>query len=93
MEKPCTPEDPWRMVWYADELAPDNPVGHIQRRKSRAICTSFLDFGPVARQNEQAWLVTNLAWVSSVAAMSADISQMIALSLERTFLHEFEVHS
>jgi hypothetical protein len=91
-EKPCTPEAPWKMIWYTDELTPDNPVGHIQRRKSWAIYTSFLEFGPAALSNERAWLVTNLARTSSVAALSAGISQLIALSLEHTFLNEFEVH-
>lgn len=91
-EKPSTPEKPWRLALYADELTPDNPVGHIQRRKSWAIYTSFLDFGPAALQNENAWLVNNLARTSTVSGMSAGISQLIALSLEDTFLNQFQVH-
>ena len=56
-----SPEQPWRMIVYSDEIDSGDPVaprGHT--RKLWAIYFSFVEFGPVNLSHEEAWLTLRL---------------------------------
>ena len=43
---PPSPEAPWRLILYSDEVVPGNPLAHDNRRKVWVIYFSFIEFGP-----------------------------------------------
>ena len=56
-----SPEQPWRMIVYSDEIDSGDPVaprGHT--RKLWAIYFSFIEFGPIILSHEEAWLTLRL---------------------------------
>ena len=44
-DNPPSPEKPWRLILYNDEVTPDNPLGTDNKRKLQAVYFSFLEFG------------------------------------------------
>ena len=43
---------PWRVVLYADEVCPGNPLGYVGARKTWAVYWSVLEFGQAALSSE-----------------------------------------
>ena len=55
--------NPWRIIFYTDEITPGNPMGYKNLRKLWAIYWSILEFGPEVLSDEdtgQAYRVTSL---------------------------------
>lgn len=50
---PPTPELPWRMVLYTDEILPGNQLGYKSARKMWAVYWSILDWGSAALSDEE----------------------------------------
>ena len=50
--RPPSPEQPWRVIMYADEVAPGNQLAYKNTRKIWAVYWSFLDFGAAALSDE-----------------------------------------
>ena len=55
LQKPSSPEQPWRLLLYSDEVTPGNVMASINRRKFQAVYFSFMEFGSVALSHEEAW--------------------------------------
>ena len=51
-EQPCSPEDPWNLVFYADEITPGSALKADNLRKIQAVYWSFLEFGGAALAKE-----------------------------------------
>jgi hypothetical protein len=85
VEKPSSPENPWRLIMYADEVTPGNVLAHANKRKIWVLYFSFLEFGPLALQSEEAWLCNVVKRSADVARLSAGISQIFAASLKLFF--------
>lgn len=73
---PCTPDKPWRLALYTDEVVPGNVISHDNRRKEWVGYSSFLEFGQLRLSMEEAWLPTLVQRTSKVEQCSAGISQV-----------------
>ena len=78
---PCTPERPWRIVLYTDEVSPGNQLSVANNRKMWLVYFSFLEFG-VALHDERAWCPLVAEPSKRVRNIHAGISQIIAVVLK-----------
>jgi len=85
-EHPCSPTDPWRVVLYADEVSPTNPL-HTgpDHREVQAVYWSFLEFGMDALCNEAVWLVCAGIRSELVEHLSGGMSQLVSILLKTCF--------
>ena len=74
-EFPCSPERPWNVVMYSDEVTPGNPLATLNERKFQAVYWSFLEFGPSALSREEAWFIVATSYSTHVVAFAAGLSQ------------------
>ena len=56
-EHPCSVEDPWNLVFYADEVTPGAALKHDNLRKMQALVWSFLELGPAELAKDIYWCV------------------------------------
>lgn len=89
--RPSSPEDPWRLIVYSDEVVPGNVIAHRQERKTWAVYVAFQELGQLVLQSESAWLVQCLMRTSMVNKLDAGISQLIALVLKNIFCGDYDV--
>jgi len=82
---PSSPEDPWNLILYSDEVVPGNPLGVHNDRKVWVIYFSFLEFGPLILQREDAWICVLSQRSSVVNSVSAGISQVFGSVLKLFF--------
>ena len=57
---PCSPEAPWRMIWYCDEAIPGNVVAPDNQRKTHCVYWSFLEFGAQLLSRAVMWFLGSL---------------------------------
>lgn len=81
-EKPCSPEHPWKLALYADEVVPGNVLSADNRRKIWVLYFSFLDFGPLVLQREESWLCNLAKRSSDVNKVAGGISQVFGASIK-----------
>ena len=69
---PSSPEKPWQMIVYSDEVDAGDPVaprGHT--KKQWAIYFNFIEFGPIYLLQEEAWLTLRLERTVDVDLIAA----------------------
>ena len=79
-----TPEDPWGLIVYADEIG-HNPLLTNDPRKVQAIYYSFVELGIQALSTESAWFVLCTVRSNLVVQIEAGMSQLIRLLLRELF--------
>ena len=84
-EQPPTPEAPWNIVMYADEVVPGNQLSHDNRRKVWVGYMSFLELGACRMSNKDVWLCHFVRRSQDLAKLSAGIGQCFAASLKLLF--------
>ena len=52
---PSSPETPWRLVLYSDEVTPGNVLNPNNERKFQAVYFTFLELGTHALSREESW--------------------------------------
>ena len=83
---PSSPEAPWNLILYSDEVVPGVALSNHNRRKVWVIYLSFLEFGPITLQNEHAWLpILAYRSMEMKTNISSGISQMFAILLKLIF--------
>ena len=82
---PCSPERPWRLIVYCDEVVPGNALSHDNKRKFWILYFSFLELGPVTLQMEEAWFCCLARRSREVSKLAAGISQVVAVVLRHFF--------
>ena len=82
---PSTPQTPWRLAMYSDEVVPGNALGVDNKRKIQAVYWSFLEFGAAALSQEDLWFVSTAKRSSEVKKVKGGMSQLM-LALTRVFL-------
>ena len=82
---PPNPEQPWRLIHYADEVVPGNPLSNENRRKVWVVYFSFLEFGAIILQQEHAWLTAFVQRSQELSNASAGISQAFATCRKLVF--------
>jgi hypothetical protein len=82
---PSSPEKPWSLAVYCDEVVPGNVISHDNQRKEWVGYTSFLQFGQLILSKEEAWLPTLVQRTATVDKMSGGISQVFGAVLKQWF--------
>ena len=85
LKYPCTPERPWRLILYTDEVVPGNALSFDNLRKLWAIYFSFMEMGMLTLSNEESWFTLFCGRSTRVNRASAGVSQVVAKLLELFF--------
>ena len=84
-EHPPSPEQPWHLLFYTDEVTPGNPIATLNKRKFHAMYWSFLEFGVNALSREESWFCVITEYSIHVHPLSAGLSQVVAVVLKCFF--------
>lgn len=84
-KNPSSPQKPWQLLLYSDEVVPGNQLAARQNRKVFAIYASFAQHMTML-QCEDAWFILALLPSTIVAQLEASIGQVFAKIIEATFL-------
>jgi hypothetical protein len=82
---PCSPDHPWSLAVYCDEVVPGSVISHENRRNEWVVYSSFLQFGQLRLSMEEAWLPALVQRTSKVEQCSAGISQVFGEVLKQWF--------
>ena len=85
LAKPPSPEAPWNLILYSDEVTPGNPLSPANHRKYQAIYWSFLEFGPPALSREEGWFTLLCEYSKTVNRAHAGLSQVFGEVLKLFF--------
>ena len=75
-EHPSTPEAPWNLLLYSDEVTPGNQMAPMNNRKFQAVYWSFMELGFNALSNEEGWFTILVEYSKVVNQASAGLSQV-----------------
>ena len=93
VEKPSSPDDPWHIMLYSDEVTPGNPLATMNNRKFHAIYWTFIEFGENALSHEEGWFTCCTEFSTTVNKVRAGLSQVFA-AIIKVFMdphgHNFE---
>ena len=87
---PSSPERPWSLIMYTDEVVPGLALAARDDRKFWAVYASFLEFGPLTLSNELAWITLVTTRAKEVAKASAGISQVFKVVVMDIFLSDVD---
>ena len=79
-----TPEAPWKLIWYFDEIG-ISPLTQNDPRKTLASYWSFLEFGPQVLCKENAWFVMCVVRTQLLKRLPGKWSHMNKLQLRKFF--------
>jgi hypothetical protein len=82
---PPSPEAPWRLVLYSDEVVPGNPLATDNRRKVWVVYFSFLELGPAVLCHEEAWFCVMAKRSHDVNQVSGGMSQVFKAIVKMFF--------
>jgi len=85
LESPPTPDKPWQVILYTDEITPGNVVAPINSRKFHALYWSFAELGSNALSREEFWFVLLIEFSNAVNEFHAGISQVFKQCIKRFF--------
>ena len=84
-EQPPSPESPWSLILYSDEVTPGNPLSNANKRRFHAIYWSFAEFGPNAVSREESWFCLMTQFSVDVNKLHAELSQIMGQLLKPFF--------
>ena len=84
-ENPSTPEAPWTLLLYSDEVTPGNPLATLNNRKFHAVYWSFLELGENALSREEAWITIMVEYSKNINKVMAGLSQAMAQLIKLFF--------
>ena len=82
---PPSPDAPWNIILYSDEVTPGNPLATSNRRKFQSLYWSFLEFDATALSHEESWFVLMTEFSTRVSGLSAGLSQAFAAAIKCFF--------
>jgi hypothetical protein len=85
VKHPPSPEKPWSLIIYSDEVTPGNPLATLNKRKFHAVYWSFLEFGVNALCREETWFCITTALSIDVNGVSAGLSQVFSAIIKTFF--------
>lgn len=86
--RPCTTEEPYKLIFYADEVTPGNLLRPDNRRKTMNYYVTIKDFGPSLTKHECMWLCLGVIRSTVAKELAGGISAVTASLLERLFVVE-----
>lgn len=78
---PCSPDKPWTIIVYNDEVVAGNPLLRHNHRKAHAYYYSFIEFGISALSSEFLWFTLVVAKSDSVASVNGYGAGMLCKEL------------
>ena len=84
-EHPPSPEKPWLIILYSDEVTPGNPLATMNERRFQSIYWSFLEFGPNALSHEESWFVVMTEFSNLIKDLPGGLSQAFAAVIKLFF--------
>ena len=84
---PCSPEKPWEIIFYSDEIVPGQFLQTDSSRKVQAVYLSIKEFGGIALSHEEAWVLFLAKRSAQVNELQASMSQVTAVLLDYLFNH------
>ena len=82
---PSSPESPWNIVLYSDEVTPGNPLSTSNRRKFQSFYWSFLEFDPNALSREESWFPLMIEFSTVINKLSGGLSQAFCAGMKTFF--------
>jgi hypothetical protein len=83
--QPSSPDAPWRLIIYGDEVTPGAQISARNFRKFWAVYASLLEFGPLTLSNDKAWFELCVKESHEVSKACDGASQMFKVILKNTF--------
>lgn len=84
-KQPCGILQPWRLIFYADEIVPGNQMKRDNKRKAWGIYVSIAEFGMEILCNEQAWFVMSILRSETVGKVSGGVSHVFKVCMQPLF--------
>ena len=75
-ERRPTPDTPFTVVLYCDEVTPGNQLKRDNRRKVQAVYWSLLELGPKRLSNESSWFFLTLVRTSTINLLADGMTQL-----------------
>ena len=72
---PPSPDHPWSIILYSDEVTPGNPLATLNKRKFQSVYWSSLEFDTSALSHEESWFVLMTEFSITMSTLSAGLSQ------------------
>ena len=82
---PCSPENPWSLVFYSDEVTPGNPLSPANHRKFQAVYWTFLEFGAHGLSREECWFCMITLFSDEVKKLHGGMSQLMKCLIKQFF--------
>ena len=82
---PSSPEVPWHLVLYSDEVTPGNPMQSNNKRKFHGVYYTFLELGAHALSREESWLPLMTEYSNVVNTVQATLSQVFGQLIKSFF--------
>ncbi len=86
-QNPSSPDKPWGLTLYTDEVIPGNVLGRAER-KAWTIYATLDEFRPQLHHTDL-WLTLAIARTSHVQKLDAGIGQLMAVILQSIFCHPY----
>ncbi len=83
--KPSSPEDPWTIVLYCDEVTPGNPLANLSRRRFHSFYWSFIELGTEALSHEESWFILMTEFSTVVNCLQGGLSACFAAAVKAFF--------
>ena len=83
---PSTPEQPWNLLLYCDEVHPGDALGGKHLRKFHAIYFSFKEFGLAALAHEDMWFTIATLRSQVVNEVPGGLSKVFGILLQELFV-------
>ena len=91
-KKPCTPNTPWHLVLYTDEVLPGNVLAPLTLRKSQAIYWTFLELGAEALCREDMWFCITAKRSTSIHDIEGSMAKIVGCLIKCFFSEENSLH-
>ena len=82
---PPSPNKPWNIILYSDEVTPGNPLSVMNIRKFNSVYWSFAEFDTIALSHEESWFVLMAEFSTRVNAQSGGLSQVFGNLIKSFF--------
>ena len=83
--KPSSPEDPWTIVLYCDEVTPSNPLATLNKRRLHAFYWSFIELGTEALSHEESWFILMTEFSTEINGLQGGMSACFAAAVKTFF--------
>jgi hypothetical protein len=83
--RPPTPDEPWHLILYSDEVTPGNQLSHANLRKVWVVYFSWVEFGMEILCREEAWICVFVRRSDDISNVSAGMSQIFGKLLKLFF--------